>query len=712
MGQAHDAASADLPEPLWQVLRQEIGKDAQLPIFELFLSCDRYYRPLAEKCIRIAMDRHHASVRMRNIAILMLENHLLKIPVEHTVEFDFLLVSMHLKDRLGVAYPINASVLQEGYATTDLQRFICELHRRLLRLQRVHELIRGLRTTPQGLREFLRQAQQDCKLSLARYFFTPQDVVQRIHEQLRLSRGIQEPLTSASPYAMEEAAYTLAHLPTFEAAMVRHLCMASHIYWLAPTTHSTLHALVEHPVRTVVVAIKPPGSHIEFEIKRTGMRAPHLLNVVYARDGQPLPPPHRLQGGNMGTLLIWEADAAAVLARLYRLIHGEEPPISRMLSMATVYTVPTAQGEAHILDYFTDAETFGEGFDTMREAMTQSVAAFQHERSWGPPEIPGDLGLTTQFLTQVTPKQGILVHTSSFRLDRLALYLSPDGPESYFRDGLQVAYAPQDAQHFADDILDEILGVHTPPAVDYGQHAQYLYEAFAVPANRQRADQHYRAIMQQIGTLWGTLLAMRGHSRGESFVGRNVGLKSVWEHGQWRVRIRFMDHDNLHIGKRYSDFYPRAALNGMAGDAFYIFGLQAENLTIKGTVPLLEEIYRINPQVGQQGRAILHQAAAAAYHTTQDAMTQQPQIQQYFHPSLVQRIRDWDTILAHYFQQGDDAAELQAWETTTRQWLADNAYPPELIEEHIVAIKEYAEFLSQLAFLYDLPHRYLQRKRN
>jgi len=44
--------------------------------------------------------------------------------------------------------------------------------------------------------------------------------------------------------------------------------------------------------------------------------------------------------------------------------------------------------------------------------------------------------------------------------------------------------------------------------------------AFGVAENRARADQVYLSLVEQIAKFWGTLLAIGGYSRGESFVAR------------------------------------------------------------------------------------------------------------------------------------------------------------------------------------------------
>ena len=79
--------------------------------------------------------------------------------------------------------------------------------------------------------------------------------------------------------------------------------------------------------------------------------------------------------------------------------------------------------------------------------------------------------------------------------------------------------------------------------------------------------------MRQLGDCWGTLLGMRGFSDGESFVQRNVGLKSVWRDGDWRVRVIVQDHDDLTVagvGPRYIS--PWREVSGMQRDEVHILG--------------------------------------------------------------------------------------------------------------------------------------------
>ena len=66
----------------------------------------------------------------------------------------------------------------------------------------------------------------------------------------------------------------------------------------------------------------------------------------------------------------------------------------------------------------------------MRVAMKESIDAFKMKATNFCQTCKDDLGLTAQFLGHVATGQAILCGTTSFRLDKLALYLSDKGPEA------------------------------------------------------------------------------------------------------------------------------------------------------------------------------------------------------------------------------------------------------------------------------------------
>ena len=296
------------------------------------------------------------------------------------------------------------------------------------------------------------------------------------------------------------------HLPSFEAAILSALCRRSTIYWVSDATSSRLNSLVEFPLGTVVAVIKPPGSDLEIELKRVGVRGPHAWHVVFQRDGIEVPPTHRLQGGSMGDWTRWETASAAGLASVYRLIHGVDPPISRTVSVSTVYGVPVNGGERHIVDYFTRLDG-PSGRDETRRAMRRSIDAYCHEMRWRALPVRNDVELSAQFLGQVAPTQAILVETSSFRLDRLVAHLSPDGADRYFAQISRGAPSSAEAKIFADEILEEVLGVVTPQDTPFETHAQ----DHRVDLRRSRKPRTSRPALPD------------GHAANRHFLGHDAG---------------------------------------------------------------------------------------------------------------------------------------------------------------------------------------------
>ena len=67
------------------------------------------------------------------------------------------------------------------------------------------------------------------------------------------------------------------------------------------------------------------------------------------------------------------------------------------------------------------------GMTVLREGLLEAVAGGKRLRGWRPMGLPGDLGLTIEFLNHFPPAQALLAGTSSFRLDRMDLYLSTAG---------------------------------------------------------------------------------------------------------------------------------------------------------------------------------------------------------------------------------------------------------------------------------------------
>jgi len=689
----------NLSDEMLLTLRAELPNFVEAwKLFDEHLRYQTYDRLYTESLIDRSR-KANTTWAIRRLAALMLHHQLSLLSETNLAEFEFVFEKLGIKK---AGEPLSDSLSKEGYTTNHLAGFVSEFKRRLSRLDRVTKLINGTRTSPAGVKEFIHFSRHECRLLLGRYLWTPEEVVERILTQIRVSRGAKDARPMRHPYADEEAERTLSNLPDFEAQILKRLRGQSKIFWVSKSTSSKINTLVEYPLTTVVLVLKLPGSDLEIELKRAGDRADdHPLNVYYRRRGDTVPVTHRLHAGSMSEYLRWDAGASAVLSRIYRLIHGCEPPIPRTISLSTIYSLPTSNGEQHILRYFTDGGAFGEGFNEMREAMAQSIAAFKRERDWTPPDIDGDLGLTAQFLSLVAPGQAILTGTTSFRLDRLARYLSPCGPEYYFKEGLKIDFTDADAKLFLDDILDEVLGTYTPPSASYENPEQYVRAAFAMPENRDLANKNYLAMSREIGKLWGTLMALGAFTRGESFVARNVGLRTVWENGQWKTKIIFMDHDDLDIaGVNVTSFRPRAALPAMADDELHIFGGSSCGERIKGEVEFLEEIYRINRDVRRLGHRAILQAIDTSYKKTRDELAHNKSLRTLFSESFIDGVTDWEFAVSSYLTAEKTPSGVESWKDDVETCLGKKGYNKYDIYDFFCAVDSLSDFIDRYKFLF------------
>jgi hypothetical protein len=677
---------------------------AAFDLFDEFLRHDSYSRDFALSLLARAGLGSGLRWETRRLAVLMLENQLLKLAPDDTGEWSLFLTRLGLKTSPEAKSNVRTFVLKEGYSTTEPQGFIAELRRRLTRLERVHASVGVRAASPDALLDFARLSRRECKLTLARYVFTPEEVVGRILALVKTSKGVADIDPFMPHYVEEEAAHALeVGLPDFEAAILKGLCETARVYWVSDATGSELNSLAEYPLTTVVLVVKPPGSCIEFEFKRAGRRGPHPLGVVYRRaNGDAVPPSHRLDGGSGQEGLRYETRSAARLSRVFRLAHGREGTIPQYLSRASIHYVPAAGEQVSALDYFSDPELFGEGFREMRGAMDETVAAFGREYGANLPEAPGVVGRTMEFLTYATPGQAVLAGTSSFRLDRLAAYLSPDGAETYFTKGLKSKHSTRDARRLADEVLEEVLCVYSPPRVSYRSYGQYVGAAFRVAENRARADRNFLSVLRQVGTFWGTLFAIRGHSMGESFVARNVGLRSVWERGRWRIHVIFMDHDNLQTNEcTPRDFQAVGILKSLSADDVFIWGGPDDDSRSNNEMRSLKIIYRPSAEVVSEGKRLFHVAALAAYRATHAALEREPGLRPLFDDAFLDRIRDWDAVIAGYLRaRVGGAAGLDAWRKESRAALKRKGYEAELVRAILLSVETYGDFLAKYGYLF------------
>ena len=632
-------------------------------LFEEFLARQEYDRAFAVKLRDAAADRRNAWP-VRRAATLMLERTLL----------------------LGDDLPFWLGELAiEGMDAASLRR-------RLARAARVHDRLDG---SDAAIGDFLHLASRDCRLTLARWLWSPQEVFARVDESVRRSRGIRCRPDYGHRWVELENASTLQLLPPLERDLVTRLGHKAVTRWVAPHTSSEINSLVEHPLGTVVLTVKPPGSDWELEIKRAGTRGPFPLDALYERDGCVIPPSHHLQGGSMESHLAVEASHSSIMARLYRLVHRRPAPMSRTVHLANVYTLPTAKGEVDVLDYFTDPAVFGPHYERMRAHMASATSDLARAAKRPRTEKPNDLALTIEFLGLVQPAQAVQVGTTSFRLERLGVYLGDDGDGQYFSQ-LGVPHSRDDSRRFADELLDEILCVYEPPRVPFRSYRTYLDAAFAVRANRRRADRNYLEVMAQIGRFWGTLLAPRGHTHGESFVSRNCGLRAVFEDGEWRIRIIFMDHDSLTFAACYEKSYsPRPSVRAAMRDARFILGQSfGGTRPVRGEIDYLRDIYRVSRATERRGLAALREAARDAYVKTRHALQHDPEVRKMFEPDFLGRLDDWDDAVRHWLTDSRD------WKTAVTATLHARGYGERITAHFVEAIDTQQHFLKQVKFLF------------
>jgi len=633
---------------------------------------------------------------VRRLATLLAEQRILKLRPDDLESFDAILVALNLKQP-GVELPLISDVLKEGYTTTELRGFSAEFQRKLARLNRVHRRMHRHNIDAAAVRDFIALARRDCKLTLARYVFTPEEIVDRVLKQVRVSEGLTDVDVAQPRFVATELSHVWRSLPNFEARILRGLCEGTKIYWVSDGTSSTINSLVEYPLSTVVLVVKPPGSHYEFELKRAGRRG-NPLNVVFTRNGNRVPASHRLDGGSMQWLLRYEANNGSKFSFIYRLIHGADAPLPGYVARNNVFSVPANGHQTPAFRYFTEPGVFGAaGFQDMRASMKASVEALKTEEGEFLPQVPGDMALTGEFLSHTTPSQAIVSGTSSFRLDKVATYLSADGAETYFKQWLQVDYTNEDARQFADELLDEVLGVYSSPAVAYESYESYLQAALAVPENRQRADEIFLSLVKQIATVWGTLLGVRGHSRGESFVARNVGLRSVWEAGAWRVKLIFMDHDALSLPElEHGHFFAQNALPGILLDERHIWGRANPELFPGTLVGCLQRIYRTGAPVEKKARSLAKAELKAAYKKALCALSTNAKLRGFFSGVFLSRLFDWDQFVIGYLNGRDER-----WAAEMKKLLAKKGYEPDTFDTYAKAIEQHQGFFERNGFLFE-----------
>jgi hypothetical protein len=655
-----------------------------------------YDREFAHALLDHAQDRA-ADWPARRVAVLALESQLLWLDPVAMHEITPLLARLGFTPAAGA--PCRDDVLKQGYTTTEPDVFFRELTRRLSRLAPVHQILLRSAAGPEAVAQFLHVASQECLLTLGRGAFGADEVVDEILRRVRVTAA-EIDVSEDSAQVAEEARVAVGLLPEYEADILARLLGEVRSWWFTAATPATQNALVACPAGTSALVIRPPGSTAEFEIKRVGVRGERALTIQFERYDGPLPPSHRLQGGASLSVLQWEAKNSALLSKLLRSIHREAPPLSQVVQLRRIRSVPRADGaDVPLLDWFERPEAFGDGFEAMRRAMTRSLFAFVRER-YKITSVPrSPQARTRAFLQTLTPAQCTLIGTSALRLDTAAAWLGSNGADSYFAAAHGHTPALPEACRFADTVLMEILDSYRPPAAADG-YAAYVAAAFA--ENRAAADRAFLTALTSLGRFWGTLLGLRGYTEGESFVPRNVGLRAVWADGAWAVRIIFMDHELTNItGKRMRHFHPEAALSGMHKDWVHIVGGRLGGSPRTGSIPTLIAIYRPDAACAARGRAAMIEELRRAYRVTLARMRDDPDIRAQFRDSFVNAVPAWDAVVGLDRASRIGARARTRWKGEMRRVMAAHGLDEPLIREYRRAIHRHRLMLRHAPYLFD-----------
>jgi hypothetical protein len=199
--------------------------------------------------------------------------------------------------------------------------------------------------------------------------------------------------------------------------------------------------------------------------------------------------------------------------------------------------------------------------------------------------------------------------------------------------------------------------------------------------------------------MWGTLLAMRGYSFGESFVARNVGLRTIWSQGKWCVRLIFQDHDNLVLPSNdQAEFWPLTALPHTNLDDLFINGRDGSD-DLDFELDCLQRIYQVDDVVREAGRKRLRSSIKQAYAKTQMAMQSDPRVNSWFDKQFIERLRDWDAVARIYLAR-NGPSNPKDWKTRVQQFLQKRGYSDSSIADHCRALERHGDFVERYSFLY------------
>ena len=87
-----------------------------------------------------------------------------------------------------------------------------------------------------------------------------------------------------------------------------------------------------------------------------------------------------------------------------------------------------------------------------------------------------------------------------------------------------------------------------------------------------------------------------------------------------------------------------------------------------------------------------------AFRKTTHALKHNTELRDHFHPGFLNRMFDWDTIVANYLTVRGDREKVAAWKKETTALLSDRDkdYGERLIKNYLEAVETYDDLLALL----------------
>jgi hypothetical protein len=206
------------------------------------------------------------------------------------------------------------------------------------------------------------------------------------------------------------------------------------------------------------------------------------------------------------------------------------------------------------------------------------------------------------------------------------------------------------------------------------------------------------ANLQQIGLVWGTMLALGCHSTGESFVPRNVGLKAVWQNGMWKVKIIFMDHDCLESPKSEQlQYHAAEVIAATIHDETHIFGHALPHRANIGAVTCLQDIYRIPRHLACKGMQQLRGAMLRSFNQARGRAAKGLLPSAYF-----AQLRDFEEVVR--MSMNPNLSQDQDWVAQALSALVEKGYSWKQSREYQETARKHARFFRSHASLYQTSH--------